>query len=214
VLRCFRTLGCGTRSRVEYGGTYARQQQSFPDLVSAVLLAVALVLLFEFLDLSVPIAALASVVLSRSGVVLAVLVTRTTFNIRSLTGLIMVIGIAAEDGICRWIPIRSFAVRGRSRERQGQGPGRHQKKTGASGGNEGLALIAGTLSLGEPAPRRLQPRTSAAIDGLLIAMVQRMVRRPMTTPAVYSWPTDRNCTRDRAAFNGVLKNVFHDFRRI
>jgi multidrug efflux pump subunit AcrB len=97
---------------VEYGGTCAGQQQSFPDLVLVVVLAVALALLFEFLNLSPPIAALASVALSRSEVVLVALVARITFNICSLTGLIMVIAIAAEDGILPLDPDQKFRRRG------------------------------------------------------------------------------------------------------
>ena len=46
-----------------------------------------------------PMAILASALLSTSGVFLALLVTRTTFNISSFMGLIMVIGIVAKNGI-------------------------------------------------------------------------------------------------------------------
>jgi multidrug efflux pump subunit AcrB len=67
--------------RVEYGGTYQEQQQSFHDLLQVLILALALVfgvLLAEFRNFSAPIAILTSSVLSISGVVGALLITRTT----------------------------------------------------------------------------------------------------------------------------------------
>jgi AcrB/AcrD/AcrF family len=156
MLRCLRIPGCCTRSRVEYGGTHAGRQRSFPGLVLVVLLAVVLVLLFDFLNRSVPIAALASVVLSRSEVVLAVPVARTIFKICSLTGLILVLGIAAENGILPLDPEQRFRSRGFAPGKD-MVQGWNRKKEGGSGGREGLAMVAGTLSLGEPAPMCCNP---------------------------------------------------------
>jgi len=88
--------------RVEYGGTYQEQQKSFADLLRVLLLALALVfgvLLAEFRNLAAPVAILTSSVLSIGGVVLALLITGTTFNVASFMGLIMVIGIVAKNGI-------------------------------------------------------------------------------------------------------------------
>jgi len=88
--------------RVEYGGTYKEQQKSFRDLTTVLVLAVVLiflVLLFEFRSFTPPIAILSSAILSTSGVFVALLVTRTTFNVSSFMGLIMVVGIVAKNGI-------------------------------------------------------------------------------------------------------------------
>jgi len=88
--------------RVAYGGAYEEQQRSFKDLLLVLVLAVVLVftvLLFEFGDFAAPTAVLASALLSTVGVFLALLVTRTTFNLSSFMGLIMVIGIVAKNGI-------------------------------------------------------------------------------------------------------------------
>src|SRR5205085_3842305 len=88
--------------RVEYGGTYQEQQRSFADLVMVLVLAIVLVfivLLFEFRTFAAPIAIPASALLSTAGVFVALLITRTTFNISSFMGLIMVIGIVAKNGI-------------------------------------------------------------------------------------------------------------------
>jgi multidrug efflux pump subunit AcrB len=88
--------------RIEYGGTYQEQQKSFHDLARVLLLALALVfgvLLAEFRNFSAPLAILTSSVLSITGVVLALLITNTNFNVASFMGLIMVIGIVAKNGI-------------------------------------------------------------------------------------------------------------------
>ena len=88
--------------RVEYGGTYQEQQQSFHELLRVLLLSLALVfgvLLVEFRNFSAPTAILTSSVLSIAGVVFALLITRTTFNVASFMGVIMVIGIVAKNGI-------------------------------------------------------------------------------------------------------------------
>jgi multidrug efflux pump subunit AcrB len=87
---------------VVYGGTYEEQQKSFRELARVLLLALILVfgvLLAEFRNFSAPVAILTSSVLSLSGVVLALLVTGTHFNVASFMGLIMVIGIVAKNGI-------------------------------------------------------------------------------------------------------------------
>src|SRR6202043_2674876 len=105
--------------QVLYGGTYREQQKSFGDLVTVLVLAVILiflVLLFEFGSFPAPIAILSSAVLSTSGVVIALLITGTTFNISSFMGLIMVIGIVAKNGILLLDANQKFLAQGMSRE--------------------------------------------------------------------------------------------------
>ena len=95
-------LGLPSTVTVEYGGTYQEQQKSFSDLGRVLVLALALVfgvLLFEFRNFSAPFAILTSSVLSIAGVVFALLITHTGFNVASFMGLIMVIGIVAKNGI-------------------------------------------------------------------------------------------------------------------
>ena len=102
VQQAVKELNVPPEIRVVYGGTYETQQKSFQDLLFVLGLAVVLVfivLLFEFGSFGAPAAILASALLSTSGVFLALLVTRTTFNISSFMGLIMVIGIVAKNGI-------------------------------------------------------------------------------------------------------------------
>src|ERR1019366_1942121 len=103
--------------RVDYGGTYQEQQKSFHDLLRVLLLALALVfgvLLTEFRNFPAPIAILTSSVLSISGVILALLITGTTFNVASFMGLIMVIGIVAKNGILLMDADERFRAEGAS----------------------------------------------------------------------------------------------------
>jgi multidrug efflux pump subunit AcrB len=96
------SLNLPSSVRVEYGGTYQEQQKSFSDLARVLFLALALVfgvLVTEFRNFSAPVAILSSSVLSITGVVVALLVTGTIFNVASFMGLIMVIGIVAKNGI-------------------------------------------------------------------------------------------------------------------
>jgi len=57
-------------------------------------------------------AILSSALLSTSGVFLALLVTKTTFNISSFMGLIMVIGIVAKNGILLLDADQQFRAKG------------------------------------------------------------------------------------------------------
>ena len=169
--------------RVEYGGTYQEQQRSFADLVIVLLLAVALVflvLLFEFGSFAAPLAILASAVLSTSGVFLALLVTRTTFNISSFMGLIMVIGIVAKNGILLLDADQQFRARGSSPEEAMIEAGERRLRPIMM---TALATIAGMvpLALGWGAgSQMLQPLAIAVIGGILASMALSLV----VTPAV------------------------------
>ncbi|HST13081.1 MAG TPA: efflux RND transporter permease subunit, partial [Terriglobales bacterium] len=170
--------------RLEYGGTYAEQQQSFRDLVLVLLLAIVLVflvLLFEFRNLSAPIAILSSALLSTSGVVFALLVTRTTFNISSFMGLIMVIGIVAKNGILLLDAEQKFRGWGFSPEDAMIQAGRRRLRPIVM---TALATVAGMLPLAfalGAGSQMLQPLAIAVIGGISISMVLSLI----ITPAVY-----------------------------
>ncbi len=87
---------------VIYGGVYRTQQDSFRGLLLVTLAAVALVfivLLFEFGEFAVPLSILVVNVLSLLGVFGALWLTGVTFNISSFVGIILIIGIVAENAI-------------------------------------------------------------------------------------------------------------------
>src|SRR5664279_1498970 len=170
--------------RVVYGGTYEEQQQSFHDLMLVLLLAVLLVflvLLFEFRTLAAPISILASALLSTSGVFLALLITRTTFNIASFMGLIMVIGIVAKNGILLLDADQKFRSLGQSAHDAMIQAGRRRLRPilmtalAAAAGMLPLALALGAGS------QMLQPLAIAVIGGITISMVLSLI----ITPAVH-----------------------------
>jgi CzcA family heavy metal efflux pump len=85
--------------RVDYGGLYAQQQKSFADLAmvfaAALLLsALLLTILFERIDWTV--AAIATVLLTASTVIMGLWITGIELNISALMGLTMVVGMVAE----------------------------------------------------------------------------------------------------------------------
>jgi len=167
--------------RVEYGGTYKEQQKSFHDLVVVLLLALVLiflVLLFEFRSYTAPIAILASAVLSTSGVFLALLITRTTFNVSSFMGLIMVIGIVAKNGILLLDANQRFLDFGFEPEEAMIQAGRRRLRPIVM---TAMAAVAGmfplALALGAGS-QMLQPLAIAVIGGILISMVLSLIITP------------------------------------
>jgi CzcA family heavy metal efflux pump len=167
--------------RVEYGGLYAEQQKSFSDLLMVLFLALLLlftVLLFEFRIFSAPTAILASALLSTFGGFLALLVTRTTFNVASFMGMIMVIGIVAKNGILLLDADHRFRKLGFTPEVALVQAGRRRLRPIAM---TALATIAGmfplALAIGSGS-QMLQPLAIAVIGGLLSSMVLSLIFTP------------------------------------
>jgi multidrug efflux pump subunit AcrB len=169
---------------VTYGGVYAEQQKSFRDLVVVLALAVILVftvLLIEFRAFAAPTAILASALLSTSGVFFALLITKTTFNISSFMGLIMVIGIVAKNGILLLDAEQRFRHEGMAvREAMTEAGARRLRPILMTA----VATIAGMipLSLGiGQGSQMLQPLAIAVIGGILASMVLSL----LVTPVVF-----------------------------
>jgi multidrug efflux pump subunit AcrB len=167
--------------RVEYGGIYEEQQKSFHDLLMVLFLALLLlfvVLLFEFRTFSAPIAILSSALLSTFGGFLALLVTRTTFNVASFMGMIMVIGIVAKNGILLLDAEHHFQDLGFSAREAMIQSGRRRLRPIVM---TALATIAGMLPLAfaiGAGSQMLQPLAIAVVGGLLSSMVLSLVFTP------------------------------------
>ncbi len=170
--------------RVEYGGTYEEQQKSFRDLLQVLVLALALVfgvLLTEFRNFPAPIAILTSSVLSISGVILALLVTNTTFNVASFMGLIMVIGIVAKNGILLLDADEKFRAAGATAADAMIHAAQRRLRPIVM---TAIAAVCGMLPLAfalGAGSQMLQPLAIAVIGGLTISMVLSLV----VTPVVY-----------------------------
>ncbi|HEV3208471.1 MAG TPA: efflux RND transporter permease subunit [Terriglobales bacterium] len=167
--------------RVEYGGTYKQEQKSFRDLMVVLMLAIVLVfivLLFEFGSFAAPLAVLASALLSTSGVFIALLVTRTTFNVSSFMGMIMVIGIVAKNGILLLDADQQFRRLEMSVEEAMLQAARRRLRPIVM---TALATVAGMLPLAfalGAGSQTLQPLAIAVIGGVLVSMVLSLIITP------------------------------------
>ena len=179
--------------RIEYGGTYQEQQRSFSDLTRVLILALALVfgvLLAEFRNFAAPVAILTSSVLSLAGVVFALLITNTNFNVSSFMGLIMVIGIVAKNGILLLDADEQLRAGGMdARQAMLHAAERRRRPILMTA----IATICGMLPLSlalGAGSQMLQPLAIAVIGGLTISIVLSLV----VTPVVYYHLTRRRST--------------------
>ncbi len=179
--------------RVEYGGTYEEQQRSFSDLARVLVLALALVfgvLLAEFRNFAAPIAILTSSVLSLAGVVFALLITGTNFNVASFMGLIMVIGIVAKNGILLLDADEQLRAGGMDpKDAMLHAAERRRRPILMTAVATVCGMIPLALALGAGS-QMLQPLAIAVIGGLTLSIVLSLV----VTPVVYY-----ELTRNRAA---------------
>src|SRR5229473_3425585 len=170
--------------RVEYGGLYAEEQKSSGDLLVVLFLALLLlfaVLLFEFRTFSAPTAILASALLSSFGGFLALLITKTSFNVASRMGMIMVIGIVAKNGILLLDAEHRFRELGFSAEEAMIQAGRRRLRPIAM---TALATVAGMLPLAfgiGAGSAMLKPLAIAVVGGILSSMVLSLI----FTPAIH-----------------------------
>jgi multidrug efflux pump subunit AcrB len=176
--------------RIEYGGQYAEQQKSFKDLLVVLVLAILLVftvLLFEFGSFAAATAVIASAILSTAGVFVALLITRTTFNLSSFMGVIMVIGIVAKNGILLLDADQRFRSEGLSAEESMIRAGERRLRPIMM---TALATVAGMIPLAlaiGAGSQMLQPLAIAVIGGIVASMVLSLV----ITPAVNYYLADR-----------------------
>jgi multidrug efflux pump subunit AcrB len=170
---------------LEYGGLYREQQASFRELAISLALAIALVfivLLIEFRSFAHPVAIVAGAVLALSGVLLALFVTRSTLNVVSLMGMIMVVGIVAKNGILMLDTVEDHLAMGDTLREALLRSGRRRFRPVLM---TSLAAILGmlplALALGSGA-ELLQPLAIAVIGGLAVALLFSLI----VTPTVYA----------------------------
>lgn len=88
--------------RIEIAGTYESQQKAFKQLLAILCLGIALVyfvLLVQFKSWAQPLTIFTAIPLSLFGVTLALWVTRTTWNVSSMMGVILLVGLVVKNGI-------------------------------------------------------------------------------------------------------------------
>ena len=87
---------------IEYGGTFEQQQASFRELLLILIIAVILVftiLLFLFRNYGIALLIIFISVLGISGCIFALYLTGIQLNVGSYTGIIMIVGVIAENAI-------------------------------------------------------------------------------------------------------------------
>src|SRR6266702_307560 len=184
VQKAVNNLHLPSSMRVEYGGLYAEERKSSSDLLVVLFLALLLlfaVLLFEFRTFSAPAAILASALLSSFGGFLALVITKTSFNVASRMGMIMVIGIVAKNGILLLDAEHRFRGLGFSAEEAMIQAGRRRLRPIAM---TALATVAGMLPLAfgiGAGSAMLEPLAIAVVGGILSSMVLSLI----FTPAIH-----------------------------
>lgn len=91
-----------TGIRVELGGRYAGQQQAFKELLMILVLAamsVTAVMVLQFRSFVEPLVVLLAAPLSFVGAFALLLVTKTSLNVSSFMGLILLVGLIVKNGI-------------------------------------------------------------------------------------------------------------------
>jgi CzcA family heavy metal efflux pump len=170
---------------VEYGGLYAEQQASFRELAVSLLLAIVLVflvLLIEFRSFAQPVAIVTGAVLALGGVLLALLITKTTLNVVSLMGMIMVVGIVAKNGILMLDTVAEHLAKTDDLSEALIISGRRRFRPVLM---TSLAAILGMLPLAlaiGAGAELLQPLAIAVIGGLIFALLLSLI----VTPTVYA----------------------------
>jgi Cu/Ag efflux pump CusA len=172
---------------IVYGGAYAEQQRSFNELlmilISACLLVLS-VLLILFRDIRGSISILIVSFLGLSGCFLALFIAGVPLNVGSYTGVIMIVGIIAENSVFTYFQFKNFltdysvdesvmrAVKIRLRPNL-------MTATGAI-----IALMPLALALGTGAQLH-QPLAIAVIGGFIIAQPLLIVVLPTILKTVY-----------------------------
>lgn len=170
---------------LEYGGLYQEQQASFRELAFTLLLAVALVflvLLIEFRSFAHPIAIVIGAVLALTGTLAALFVTRTTLNVVSLMGMIMIVGIVSKNGILMLDTVEDHLESGADLHEALVRSGRRRFRPVLM---TSLAAMLGmlplALALGSGA-ELLQPLAIGVIGGLAFALLLSLI----VTPTIYA----------------------------
>ncbi len=193
VVRDVRTRLAGIELPTGYRFNYGGEQESFVETVGYIIESLVLAILFIYLILASqfgsflqPLAIMISLPLSLVGVMLALMVTRGTFNIISMIGVIMLMGLVTKNAIL----LVDFANKAR-----GRGSDRRQALIDAGELRlrpivmTTLAMIFGmlptALALGAGSEFRA-PMAHAVIGGLITSTLLTLV----VIPVVYTYLDD------------------------
>jgi CzcA family heavy metal efflux pump len=180
--RLFKEVKLPLGTEIEFGGLYQMQRESFLGLTQVLLGSILLIftiLVFEFRSFSHPIAILAATILCGSGAMLALYMTKTTLNISSFMGAIMVIGIVQKNGILMLDAEKHFTQMGYDLREAIFHAGRRRLRPILM---TALATIFGMLPLAwgvGSGAQMLQPLAIAVIGGVTVSMVLSLLITPV-----------------------------------
>lgn len=173
---------------VSYGGAYSEQQQSFRELLTVLSLAVLLVfavLMFLFHQWLVSVGILLLSLMGTCGCLIALWLTGVPLNVSSYTGIIMVVGIIAENAIFTVWQYRQNRLRGGSVEAAVDYAIalRIRPKLMTAIGAV-LALLPLALGIGLGAQMQ-QPLAVAVIGGFIVGLPLLLVVLPFMLRTIY-----------------------------
>jgi CzcA family heavy metal efflux pump len=180
--RLYKEISLPPGTDIEFGGLYKIQQESFMGLTQVLLASILLIfiiLVFEFRSLSHPLAILAATILCGSGSLFALFLTKTTLNISSFMGAIMVVGIVHKNGILMLDSEKHFSQLGHPLREAIFQAGRRRLRPILM---TALATIFGMLPLAlgiGSGAEILQPLAIAVIGGVSISMILSLLVTPV-----------------------------------
>ena len=173
---------------IQYGGSYAEQQQSFQELLTILGTACLLVFavgLFLFRDIKAAGLILLVAILGPAGGSLALYLTNTPLNVGSYTGLIMVVGIIGENAIFTFQQFNDFRAEGGPVEAAIAYSIAARLRPKLMTALSAIVALA-PLALGIGAGAQLhQPLAIAVIGGLLLALPLLLVVLPSLLRLAY-----------------------------
>jgi multidrug efflux pump subunit AcrB len=188
--RLFKEIQIPPGTEIEFGGLYQIQRESFFGLTQVLLMSILLIfiiLVFEFRSFSHPIAILVATLLCSFGALLALFVTRSTLNIASFMGIIMVVGIVHKNGILMLDSEKYFTAHGHPLRDAIFQAGRRRLRPILM---TALATIFGMLPLAlgvGSGAQLLKPLAIAVIGGVGVSMILSL----LITPVLFCWLCER-----------------------
>ncbi len=180
--RLFKEVRIPAGTDIQFGGLHQIQRESFAGLTQVLLMSILLIfiiLVFEFRSFSHPIAILVATILCGFGSLLALFVTKSTLNISSFMGAIMVVGIVHKNGILMLDSEKYFTERGLPLREAVFQAGRRRLRPILM---TALATIFGMLPLAlgvGSGAQILQPLAIAVIGGVTVSIVLSLLMTPV-----------------------------------
>jgi multidrug efflux pump subunit AcrB len=182
--RIFKEIPTPPGTEIDFGGLYQIQRESFLGLTQVLVLSILLIfiiLVFEFRSFSHPTAILIATILCGTGSLLALFLTRTTLNISSFMGAIMVVGIVHKNGILMLDSQQHFSEQGcELKEAIFQAGQRRLRPILMTALATVFGMLPLALGVGSGA-QMLQPLAIAVIGGVTVSMLLSL----LVTPVIY-----------------------------